>query len=444
MTDIYTRVANAPVSSEIFGRVGLPRPVELARYRPGQPSIPGPVVVGGSGRLADAAKKVIEGAGTQAVTDAPAGGKAAALVFDASGIKDAEGLRELYDFFHPIVRSLRENGRVVVLGTPPEAITDVREHVAQRALEGFTRSIAKELNRGATAQLVYVAEGAEGAIESTLRFFLSPRSAYVSGQVVRIEAAETETPADWERPLAGKVIVVTGAAQGIGEAMAETLARDGATVVAVDVPAQGDALTAVAATIGGEAFPLDVTADDTPQKLVDYIKEKHDGKLDGIVHNAGVTRDKLLKNMSEDKWDLVLQINLASQLRINDALLDGGVLGAGGRIIGVSSIAGVAGNRGQTNYGTTKAGVIGMVEALAPVLREHGATINAVAPGFIETAMTAKMPFATREVGRRLNSLQQGGLPVDVAEAVAWFASPASSGVNGNAVRICGQSLIGA
>jgi 3-oxoacyl-[acyl-carrier protein] reductase len=110
----------------------------------------------------------------------------------------------------------------------------------------------------------------------------------------------------------------------------------------------------------------------------------------------------------------------------------------------VSSISGIAGTAGQTNYSTSKAGVIGVVQAWAPALAKRGVTINAVAPGFIETKMTAAMPIAIREAGRRLSSLSQGGLPVDVAEAIAWYASPASAGVTGNIVRVCGQSLIGA
>jgi 3-oxoacyl-[acyl-carrier protein] reductase len=105
---------------------------------------------------------------------------------------------------------------------------------------------------------------------------------------------------------------------------------------------------------------------------------------------------------------------------------------------------GIAGQRGQANYATSKAGIIGMVQSLAPVLAARPGTINAVAPGFIETQMTASMPIGTREAGRRMNALAQGGRPVDVAETVAWLASPASAGVNGNVVRVCGQSLLGA
>jgi 3-oxoacyl-[acyl-carrier protein] reductase len=140
----------------------------------------------------------------------------------------------------------------------------------------------------------------------------------------------------------------------------------------------------------------------------------------------------------------VLAVNLLSQLRLNEPLLERELIGGGGRIVTVSSVSGIAGNRGQANYATTKAGVIGMVEALAPELATRSATINAVAPGFIETKMTAAMPLATREAGRRTSSLLQGGQPVDVAETIAWLASPASAGVSGNVVRVCGQALIGA
>jgi 3-oxoacyl-[acyl-carrier protein] reductase len=148
--------------------------------------------------------------------------------------------------------------------------------------------------------------------------------------------------------------------------------------------------------------------------------------------------------MDAARWDSVLDINLSGQERINEALLERGLIGEGGRIVTVSSIAGIAGNRGQTNYATSKAGVIGLVQSTAPVLAGRGITVNAVAPGFIETAMTAKVPVLLREAGRRMNSMAQGGLPVDVAETIAWFASPGSGTVTGNVVRVCGQSLLGA
>ncbi len=369
--------------------------------------------------------------------------KSGALVFDAPGIQDSTGLKAIYAFFHSTIRSLGPSGRLVVLGTPPELSESRAQAVAQRALEGFVRSAAKELRQGATGQLVYVAPGAEANAESTLRFLLSARSAYVSGQVIRIGAGEKTDPQDWDRPLAGRVAVVTGASRGIGAAIARTLARDGATILGVDVPAQGDELAEVVNEVGGSSLLLDITDEDAPARLAEHLNERHGG-ADAVIHNAGVTRDRTVARMSEEEWDLVLAINLTAQERLNDALLDGGVLRKGGRIVTVSSIGGIAGNRGQTNYGASKAGVIGIVESLAPVLAEQGQTINAVAPGFIETQMTAAMPLGTREAGRRMNSLSQGGLPVDVAETIAWLASPASGGINGNVVRVCGQSLIGA
>jgi 3-oxoacyl-[acyl-carrier protein] reductase len=239
------------------------------------------------------------------------------------------------------------------------------------------------------------------------------------------------------------VAAVTGASRGIGAAIARTLARDGAHVVCIDVPAQGEDLAAVANAVGGAALALDITAADAPEALAAYLTERH-GHVDVVVHNAGITRDKTLARMQRELWDAVLDVNLAAQERLNDALLAGGLVGAGARLVTVSSIGGIAGNRGQTNYGASKAGVIGIVDALAPELARRDATINAVAPGFIETQMTAAMPLVVREGGRRMNSLAQGGLPIDVAETIAWMASPASGGVNGNVVRVCGQSMIGA
>jgi 3-oxoacyl-[acyl-carrier protein] reductase len=289
---------------------------------------------------------------------------------------------------------------------------------------------------------VYVAAGAEDELASTLRFLLSPRSAYVSGQVIELGARVGDAPGelDWERPLAGRTALVTGASRGIGEAIATTLARDGARVVGLDVPALADDLRRVAERLGGEALELDITTAEAPRALA----ERFAGGVDVVVHNAGVTRDRTLAKMPSERWSELIDINLSSQERIDDALLETGALGANGRIVCVSSMSGIAGNAGQTNYATSKAGVIGRVRALAPVLAARGATINAVAPGFVETRMTAAMPIPIREAGRRMSSLRQGGLPVDVAETIAWFAHPASGSVNGNVVRVCGQNLLGA
>jgi 3-oxoacyl-[acyl-carrier protein] reductase len=448
MTDRYQRFATSGIGRQVIGRLGLPEPTPLRRYEPGQPLLAGPALVGAApgGRLLDTVSSVLTKADAEIRTSDGDNERYGALVFDATGITGPDQLRELHAFFHPVVRRLGPCGRVLVLGTPPESVNPVGEQVAQRALEGFTRSVGKELRRGATAQLVYVARDAEHALESTLRFLLSAKSAYVSGQVVRVGAVKPDAvvdPDNWDRPLDGQVALVTGASRGIGAAIAEVLARDGARVVCLDVPAQGADLSAVANRVGGEALQMDITAEDAPARLVEYFTTRHDG-VDIVVHNAGITRDKKLGNMDDARWDAVLGVNLACQVRINETLLAKKALRGNARIIGVSSIAGIAGNVGQTNYGTSKAGVIGMVQALAPKLARRGGTINAVAPGFIETQMTAAVPLFIREAGRRMNGMAQGGLPVDVAETIAWYANPASTGVNGNIVRVCGQSLLGA
>ena len=436
MGDRYATFANSGVGRGVVKRLGLPDPPRLRRYQIGDPLTNGPVLLGAApgGRLADVVAKLFD---TTTAFDEQT--RYGALVFDATGITDSTGLRALYDYFHPAARSLRGSGRVVVLGTPPAAAANPREATAQRALEGLTRSIGKEFGRGITAQLVHVAPGGETAIESTLRFLLSGRSAYVSGQVVLVGAGNAPAPADWDQPLAGKTALVTGAARGIGAAIARVLARDGAEVIALDVPGAGDALAGVANDVRGRAIQLDLTAPDAPARLAGHLTG-----LDILVHNAGITRDKTIARMDESRWDSVLDVNLSSQERINDLLLSRDLINPGGRLVGVASIAGIAGNRGQTNYATSKAGVIGLVQSMAPVLAGRDITINAVAPGFIETAMTAKMPLFLREAGRRMNSMSQGGLPVDVAETIAWFASPGSGTVTGNVVRVCGQSLLGA
>jgi 3-oxoacyl-[acyl-carrier protein] reductase len=193
--------------------------------------------------------------------------------------------------------------------------------------------------------------------------------------------------------------------------------------------------------LNGTALAFDIAAPEAAAQIAAALDELG---VDIVVHNAGITKDKTIAKMTDAAWQSVIDINLSAQERIDDALLGAGILRDGGRIVGVSSISGIAGNRGQTNYATSKAGVIGRVQSMSPSLRARGITINAVAPGFIETQMTAKIPLAIREAGRRMNSMSQGGQPVDVAQTIAWLAHPGSAGITGQVVRVCGQSLIGA
>jgi 3-oxoacyl-[acyl-carrier protein] reductase len=448
-SDLFSQVITSAPGSFLAKQFGLPAPETLRRYRPGDPPLAGPLLIGGEGRLAEPLRIALDA--DYDIVGNNLGGRwadtFAGLVFDATGITDPAGLRGLFEFFTPLLRNLGPSARLVVLGSTPDEVDDARERIAQRALEGFTRSLAKEMRRGATVALVYVSPGANAGAtgcESTMRFILSAKSAYVDGQVFRVGVAEASAPADWNTPLAGKVGIVTGAARGIGATIAEVFARDGARVVAIDVEQAADALADTATRVGGTALALDVTAPDAIERITAHLREHHGGRADILVNNAGITRDKLLANMDDSRWDAVVAVNLLAPLALTEGLVGNGSIGAGGRVIGLSSMAGIAGNRGQTNYATTKAAMIGITEALAPSLAARDITINAVAPGFIETAMTAAIPLATREVGRRLNSLYQGGQPVDVAEAIAYFASPASNAVTGTVIRVCGQAMLGA
>ncbi|NKI44356.1 3-oxoacyl-ACP reductase [Streptomyces physcomitrii] len=440
MADRYLNFTGTGAGRFLTSRLGLPQPVPLKRYSDSKPDLGGPLLhlTAGGSALADPLEEVLRRTGLPVQAEAE---RPAAVVLDATGVRDVAALAEVHAALHPVVRSVAASGRIVVLGSVPDP-EDHHQAAAQQGLEGFVRSLGKESGRGRTVTLVRT--GSAAAAESTLRFLLTPKSAYVSGQVIEVSgagAAEVTAPASWARPLEGRTALVTGAARGIGLAVAETLARDGAKVVLLDVPGAQADLVKAADRLGGSALPLDITAEDAGEHIAGALPEG----LDILIHNAGITRDRKLANMPAERWASVLEVNLASVLRTTDHLLKAGTLGRGARIVATASIAGVAGNVGQTNYAASKAGIIGLVRSLAPrALAEHGVTVNAVAPGFIETKMTAAVPLMIREAGRRMNSMAQGGLPVDVAETIAWFANPASGAVNGQVVRVCGQSLLGA
>jgi 3-oxoacyl-[acyl-carrier protein] reductase len=442
MSDKYLNLVNSPLGAKVASTVGLPRPAVLRRFRAGDPILPGPALLGSAtGPVAASLEKLVAATGAETRTAAEEGTRWGALILDAREVATPADLAGLRAFLTPQLRSLLPSGRVLVLGRAADG-ADIAVDATRQALDGIVRSLAKELQRGATANLLWVED--EASLESAIRFLLSGRAAYVDGQPLRLGPGVAPAPADWDQPLAGKTALVTGAARGIGAAIADVLARDGAHVIVADLAAAGESLAKVANRVKGTSLHLDVAATDAPDKLLAHL-DAHTQGLDILIHNAGITRDKLLANMKPEQWDSVIAVNLESQLRLNAALLGSDQLNDQARVVCLSSTTGFAGNRGQTNYGATKAGVIGLVRASAEAFAEHGdSTINAIAPGFIDTEMTAKMPLATREVARRLSSLQQAGLPVDVAEAAAWLSSPGAGGVNGQVLRVCGQNLVGA
>lgn len=467
MSDLYLKFVNTPVGKTTAQTLGLPSPVQLARWkRSDQPFIEGDVLVGAASGakaiaaigsvLGASAAKVHHADGIDTLKDsAKTGNKAqpltlgddisqkfSALVFDATGMKDTTELRAIYDFFRPTIKKLGGNARVLVIGQDPATCRKPAQAASQQALEGFVRAVGKEIGKkGATANLLWMAPGADKQLDSSIRFFLSARSTYVSGQVARVGKGVASPATNPVAPLSGKVALVTGASRGIGASIAETLSRDGATVIGLDIPPAMEELQKVTDAIKGKALACDITDAAAPKLIADFVEE-HFGGIDLVIHNAGITRDKTLGNMPEHFWDMTIAVNLTAEELIDEELMHRELLRENGRIVCISSISGIAGNFGQTNYSCAKSGVIGYVEAMAKQLK-NGITINAIAPGFIETQMTAAMPMTIREAGRRMNSLSQGGQPVDVAEAIAWYCNPGSSGVNGNVVRVCGQSLIG-
>jgi len=446
MTDKYTQFVSRGFGKDLAKKLGLPQPVVLRRHQPGQPLVKGPVLVQGSGNGADELAAALLAWDLDVRRHAVPREKLGAIILVLDEAARPEDLEKPVLAAAASLRDLAANARVVTVSRDAAGAPDPAAAAARQGVDGLLRSLAKELRAGATGNGIVLADGARTTSPSALgalRFFLSGRSAFVDGQFLTVSSDAGQLPADAEKPLAGKVAVVTGAARGIGAAIARTLYRDGATIVAVDIPAAGDHLAKVANEVHGTALQLDISREDAGQRIIDHAVERH-GRLDIVIHNAGITRDKLLANMDQGRWNSVIAVNIAAQLRINEALLASEHFRNSPRIVSVASTSGIAGNRGQTNYAASKGGVMGMVRATAPLLAPHGGSINAVAPGFIETEMTAKIPFATREVARRLNSLQQGGQPGDVAEAIAFLASDAAGGISGEVLRVCGQNLVGA
>jgi 3-oxoacyl-[acyl-carrier protein] reductase len=261
-------------------------------------------------------------------------------------------------------------------------------------------------------------------------------------------ASSAEPAAGLAKPLAGKTALVTGAAHGIGAAICRRLAAEGARVLGLDRPQEQAALDALMAEISGQALAADLLDPNAPRAVATKIAAEF-GAIDILVNNAGITRDKTLGRMPRDWWDDTVAVNLTAPLKLTDAFVHGEddlikLLNQGGRVVCMSSIGGIAGNAGQTNYAAAKAGLIGYVRALAPRIMARGITVNAVAPGFIDTRMTQAMPVAIREVARRFNALKQGGQPEDVADAVVFLASPGAGAITGAVLRVCGLNLIGA
>lgn len=435
--DRLLTLANHRFTAPLVRALGLPQPKPLqrrttpyaAREFAGDAVL---VLAAPGGFAAQACREILAVQGA----DLSATGAWQAIVVDATGCQAAGSLDFLHAELRPRLAGLAEGGRVLFLlharPASPEAAA------CGRAVEGLMRSLAKEIGRrGATANALALDHPGLDALPAPLAFFCTARSTYVSGQVVQLGEA-APFPFDTHE----RVAVVTGAAGGIGAAVAERLAREAVHVVCVDIPAAAEPLAAVAAGAGGTALALDIAAPDAAQALCEALAAR--GGVDVLVHNAGITRDRTFARMSAEEWHGVMAVNLHAVLAIDRALDAAGLLRDGGREVCLASISGIAGNAGQANYAASKAALIGYVAQRARELATRGITVNAVAPGFIETAMTQRIPFMVREVGRRLNAVAQGGRPEDVAEAIAFLARSETQGITGQALRVCGQSFLGA
>ena len=370
-----------------------------------------------------------------------------AVIIDARKANAFHALKTVFNELKVGVKSIKSNGKVLIYSVQPELLDDVHHSTYQRALEGISRSLAKELGgKGTTVNLLRLPPNVDLKNYKTVQeFFTSGRSAFISGQALNLNEAPKSG-----RELSEKICVVTGGAGGIGSATVKRLAAEGATVIIADIPQMEEKAssllndTSTPISAGKVSFMgADLTDDNARKSLLESIKEKH-GRIDVLVNNAGITRDKTLKNMPEHYWDNLIAINLTAVISLTEDALAMDLIPAGGRIISTSSISGIAGNFGQTNYTATKAALIGYSASKSKELKLKGITINAIAPGYIETDMVKTMPLMTRIFAERLTSLAQAGKPEDIAEAMAFLAHPGAESVNGQVLRVCGGSFLGA
>jgi 3-oxoacyl-[acyl-carrier protein] reductase len=238
--------------------------------------------------------------------------------------------------------------------------------------------------------------------------------------------------------LNGEIALVTGATRGIGAAVAARLAQDGATVIGTATTPEGAArIGEHLAAHGGRGAVLDVGKQESIDSLLADIEAK-EGAVGILCNNAGITRDTLLLRMKQEDWDSVLDTNLASVFRLSKAVLRGMMKARKGRIVSITSVVGLTGNPGQTNYAAAKAGIVGFTKSLAREVGSRGITVNAIAPGFIDTDMTRALAEAQRSALTAQIPLGRLGQPADIGAAVAFLCSPDAAYITGETLNVNG------
>jgi len=246
------------------------------------------------------------------------------------------------------------------------------------------------------------------------------------------------------RGLENKIAIVTGAGQGIGQAIAVRLAQEGAEVVISDINLQSAEQTASRIRQMGRkslALKADVANFEDVQAMVEKSTQEF-GRVDILVNNAGVTKDNLLVRMTQQQWDWVISVNLKGAFNCTKAVVPLMMRNRYGRIINIASVIGLVGNTGQANYAASKAGIIGLTKSAAKELASRGITVNAVAPGYIQTEMTERLPEQAKEAFLKTVPLQRVGLPQDVAGVVAFLASEDASYITGQVINIDGGMVM--
>ena len=455
------------LTNKLFSLLGFAEPVTLNRYN-GSNTMPAKLLLlSTANQVSPDIKQTIRQLGieiTENLSD-NAEKSITALIIDATTYIDESSYQRLYLTVNHSLKLLSHNARILLIADANTAKQAPENNAFSQALVGFTKSLAKEVGRkGSTANIILLNKensntessnkgnhktengtadnNSSAALAAPLTFFLSAKSAFVSGQALTVNNKKPLVTPTNPTTTNQKIAVVTGAAQGIGAAIASKLTTDGYFVIGIDIESMQAQLINAMQSLSGEAYTLDVSAKDAGEQLA-TLASKHGG-FDLFVHNAGITRDKTLAKMPSHFWQQTLDINLLSVMRITQTFMKCDSINNNGRIVCLSSMNGIAGQGGQTNYACSKAGIIGYVESINNELATKGITINAVAPGFIETKMTEQMPFFTREMGRRMNALSQGGLPVDVAETVAFLGDEASYAISGQTLRVCGLNIMGA